>query len=154
MKCVSVVVGGRRREAGTSVGGLPEGDRDIVNAVGARLEAQVLVVLRLVLHHVVARADHHAAAQRQPVLAEFALVDLPRQQPSSHASEASEDVSTGVGAAAERRPGRRWRSAPGLAPVPARGAGAGACARAVAHASSSAPASAYVRLVSVVFIVE
>jgi hypothetical protein len=87
------------------------------------------------------------------VLAEFALVDRTAPAASSHASEVSEVVSTGVGAAAgaAKLPGRAgatpdWRRY--------RRAGAGACARAMAHASSSAPASAYVRFVSVVFIVE
>ena len=58
-------------------------------------------------------ADHEVAAQRQPVLAELALVAVPRQQPGSHDSTASGDSAVSTALAARRAPlsTRRRRTA-------------------------------------------
>ena len=55
--------------------GLARRRNHIVNAVRTRFDAEVVVVLRLVLHHRMAGADDHAALQWQPVFAKFALVN-------------------------------------------------------------------------------
>src|SRR6185312_7485750 len=46
-----------------------------VDAIGTRLDTQEFVILHRALHHLLAGADEHAAAIRQPLLAEIALVD-------------------------------------------------------------------------------
>src|SRR5688572_26606618 len=53
---------------------LPHRCDDVVDAIRARLDAQVRDVLRLVLRNGMACADEEVAAQRKPVLAELALV--------------------------------------------------------------------------------
>src|SRR6476619_4421541 len=54
----------------------PRRRRHVVDSVGARLDAQVLVGLRLALQRGLTRADHDVAFERKPFLAELALVHL------------------------------------------------------------------------------